>query len=103
MHVVQNDHVGHQLIVLNHLPLLIRRIGNDSGHHFFGYYNKTVWDRSGRYVLANRMPVMDINPTWDMTAEVGYFDAPCDECRRSPAPAASLPEVAVRHSRWFRG
>lgn len=56
-------------------PAPIRRIGNDAGHHFFGYYNKTVWDRSGRYVLANRMPVMDINPTWDMTAEVGYFDA----------------------------
>lgn len=52
----------------------IRRIGQDPGHHFFGYYNKNVWDRTGRYLLANRSPMMDANPTWDMHVDVGYFD-----------------------------
>lgn len=51
-----------------------RRIGSGADHHFFGYYNKTVWDRSGRYLLANQVPVMDANLTPDLTAEVGFFD-----------------------------
>ncbi len=53
---------------------LCRRIGSGADHHFFGYYNKTVWDRSGRYLLANQVPVMDANLTPDLTAEVGFFD-----------------------------
>ena len=36
----------------------IERIGNDKGHHFFGYYNKSVWDCSNRYILANRFNKM---------------------------------------------
>lgn len=28
----------------------------DTGHHFFGYYDKTCWDGSGRYVLCLRTP-----------------------------------------------
>lgn len=51
-----------------------QRLGAEPNHHFFGYYNKTVWDRSGRYILANQVPFMDRNLTPDLNAEVGYFD-----------------------------
>lgn len=43
-------------------------------HHFFGYYNKTTWDLSDRYLLANQVNMMDANLTPGLTAEVGFFD-----------------------------
>lgn len=55
-------------------PCPIRRLGSDAGHHFFGYYNKTVWDRTGRYVLANHVPVADAHLIPTLEAEVGFFD-----------------------------
>ncbi len=55
-------------------PCPVRRVGNDGKHHFFGYYDKTVWDRSDRYMLANRVAMMDADLTPDLVAEVGYFD-----------------------------
>ncbi len=55
-------------------PCPIRRLGSDGGHHFFGYYNKTVWDRTGQYVLANRVPVADAHLTPALEAELGFFD-----------------------------
>ena len=55
-------------------PCPIRRLGAGPAHHFFGYYNKTVWDPSGRYLLAQRVPVMDAVLTPDLVAEVGFFD-----------------------------
>ena len=55
-------------------PCPIRRFGSDAGHHFFGYYNKTVWDRTGQYVLAHQVPVADALLTPELQAEVGFFD-----------------------------
>lgn len=52
----------------------VRRLGNDRGHHFFGYYNKTPWDASDRFVLANRFNSMDARLSPDLTLDVGYFD-----------------------------
>ncbi len=52
----------------------IRLVGDGEMHHFFGYYNKTNWDRTGRYLLANRVPAMDAPLTLDLAATVGYFD-----------------------------
>lgn len=52
----------------------IRRIGHGTLHHFFGYYNKSNWDRSGRFVLSNRVPMMSADLTGREFAEVGYFD-----------------------------
>ncbi len=52
----------------------IRRFGNGPLHHFFGYYNKSTWDRSGRYLLSNRVPMMTADLTGDEVAEVGFFD-----------------------------
>jgi len=51
-----------------------RRLGATPHHHFFGYYNKTVWHRDGRYLLANRTSFKDARLTPELPAEVGYFD-----------------------------
>lgn len=61
-----------QQTLINSSPC--RRIGSGDKHHFFGYYNKTVWDRSGRYLLAQQTADMDADLTPELTAEIGYFD-----------------------------
>jgi hypothetical protein len=53
----------------------IRKVGLEgTGHHFFGYYNKTNWDRSGKLLLAQQVPWATADLTPDLTAKVGYFD-----------------------------
>jgi len=52
----------------------IEKIGNNQGHHFFGYYNKSVWDRSNRYVLANKVDVMVKDTQIDDALEIGFYD-----------------------------
>jgi hypothetical protein len=52
----------------------IKKIGNNKGHHFFGYYNKSVWDRSNRYVLANKVDVMVKDTQIDDAIEIGFYD-----------------------------
>ena len=52
----------------------VRRVGAGPGHHFFGYYNKTNWDRSGRYLLGQRAAMMTADLTPELVASVGYFD-----------------------------
>lgn len=42
--------------------------------HYFGYYDKTVWDASGRYVLANEVSFMDRQPNADDVLTVGLVD-----------------------------
>ena len=55
-------------------PIACRRLNDAPHHHFFGYYNKTVWHRDGRYLLANRTAFADAVLTPELRAEVGYFD-----------------------------
>jgi hypothetical protein len=55
-------------------PCPIRRLGSGAGHHFFGYYNKHPWHGSGRYLLAQRVPMRTADLTGTEMAEVGYFD-----------------------------
>ncbi len=43
-------------------------------HHFFGYYDKSPWDATGRYLLALQVPFMDRQPTPDDAATVGMID-----------------------------
>src|SRR5688572_19505976 len=31
-------------------------------HHFFGYYDKCPWDKTGRYLLANEVDFCDRQP-----------------------------------------
>lgn len=52
----------------------IRRVGESELHHFFGYYNKNVWDRTGRYFLSNQVQMMTQSLTGNEVAKVGYFD-----------------------------
>ncbi len=52
----------------------VRLVGNGTPHHFFGYYNKSTWDRSGRFLLSNRVPMMTADLTGKEVAEVGFFD-----------------------------
>lgn len=51
-----------------------RRFGGKDKHHFFGYYNKSTWDRGNRRVLALQVPMMDARLHPELEAEVGYFD-----------------------------
>lgn len=51
-----------------------RRVGGSSQHHFFGYYNKSNWDKDNRLLLAQRTPWMDQYLTPEVKATVGYFD-----------------------------
>ena len=51
-----------------------RRVGDGSHHHFFGYYNKSNWDKSNRLLTAQRTPFMDVYLTPDAKAIIGYFD-----------------------------
>lgn len=51
-----------------------RRVGDGSCHHFFGYYNKSNWDKDNRLLLAQRTPWMDQYLTPEVKATVGYFD-----------------------------
>ena len=55
-------------------PCPVQRVGAGDQHHFFGYYNKTNWDRSGRYLLAQQVPFMDARLTPQLAAGIGYFD-----------------------------
>lgn len=52
----------------------VRRVGSGDRHHFFGYYNKSPWDRSGRYLLAQQVPMFTADLSGREVAEVGYFD-----------------------------
>lgn len=58
--------------IKNHLP--VRRVGGGDQHHFFGYYNKSTWDSSGRFLLSNRVPMMTGDLDGSETAQVGFFD-----------------------------
>jgi len=52
----------------------IRRVGAGPEHHFFGYYNKLPWDYSGRYLLAQQVPMFSADLTGKERAQVGFFD-----------------------------
>ena len=52
-----------------------RKLGQEAGkHHFFGYYNKSTWDKTGRYLLAQRTPFKDVYLTPESEAETGCFE-----------------------------
>lgn len=43
-------------------------------HHFFGYYDITPWDQTGRYVLANEIGFIDRQPKPGEALTVGMVD-----------------------------
>ncbi|WP_219786694.1 hypothetical protein [Celeribacter sp. PS-C1] len=52
----------------------IRRVGDASEHHFFGYYNKSNFDRNDQRLLAQRVDLFTGDITGKQIAKVGYFD-----------------------------
>ncbi|MEX0775093.1 MAG: hypothetical protein WD042_05190 [Phycisphaeraceae bacterium] len=55
-----------------HVPM--RRVTPTDAHYFFGYYDKTPWDASGRYVLACRIGFADRQPLAGEELTLGMID-----------------------------
>ncbi len=60
------------MIIKKHLP--VRRVTNGPCHHFFGYFDKFPWDKSGRYLLAQAVDFTARQPEAGETAEIGMID-----------------------------
>ncbi len=43
-------------------------------HHFFGYYDKSPWDKSSKYMLAMEADFIDRLPKGNEAATVGIID-----------------------------
>src|SRR5829696_310925 len=56
------------------LKLLARAVTRGPKHHFFGYYDKTPWDKTGRYLLANEIGFVDRQPEAADELTVGMVD-----------------------------
>jgi hypothetical protein len=52
----------------------VRAVTAGPRHHFFGYYDKSPWDATGRYMLALEAPFADREPGPDDRAAVGVID-----------------------------
>ena len=51
-----------------------RAVTRGPGHHSFGYYDKSPWDATGRYLLALQAPFCDRSPGPDDVATLGMVD-----------------------------
>ena len=45
-----------------------RRVGDGSQHHFFGYYNKSNWDKTNRLLLAQATGGLDLEQLREVNA-----------------------------------
>ena len=52
----------------------VRPVTHGPHHHFFGYYDKTPWDASGRFLLALEVPFGDRPPGPDDVARIGLVE-----------------------------
>src|SRR5439155_9256544 len=55
-------------------PTRVRAVTGGPRHHSFGYYDKTPWDASGRYLLALEAPFCDRSPGPRDVATLGVVD-----------------------------
>ncbi len=53
---------------------VIRPVTGSPGHHFFGYYDKSPWDPTGRWILAMETEFMDRPPQNGEAAVIGLID-----------------------------
>lgn len=51
-----------------------RAVTRGPKHHWFGYYDKTPWDATGRYLLAHEIDFVARQPTADEKVTVGMAD-----------------------------
>lgn len=56
------------------LKLPARAVTKGPKHHFFGYYDKTPWDETGRYLLANEIGFADRQPAASDELVLGMVD-----------------------------
>ncbi len=56
------------------VKLPARAVTKGPKHHFFGYYDKTPWNSTGRYVLANEIDFADRQPNAGDELTVGMVD-----------------------------
>jgi len=52
----------------------VRAVTRGPKHHFFGYYDKSPWDATGRHLLALETAFMDRPPAADDAAIIGVVD-----------------------------
>lgn len=52
----------------------VKAVSRGPKHHFFGYYDKTPWDASGRFLLALEVDFLDGLPGPNDVAVVGVID-----------------------------
>jgi hypothetical protein len=60
----------------------VKRVTEGPFFHSFGYYDKSPWDATGRYMLALRVPFMEHPPTPEDVAIIGAVDLEEDSCWR---------------------
>jgi hypothetical protein len=60
------------------MPVPIRAVTRGPGAHFFGYYDKSPWDRSGRYLLGLETGLSTQPPGAADTAVIGLIDTAQD-------------------------
>ncbi|MBI4581635.1 MAG: hypothetical protein HY718_18200 [Planctomycetes bacterium] len=58
--------------ITNVLP--VERVTEPPRHHFFGYYDKPCWNRSGRYILAQESSFADRDPSGRDPLLIGVID-----------------------------
>jgi hypothetical protein len=55
-------------------PLVAEAVTRGGGHYFFGYYDKTPWDASGRWILGMEAAFMDRPPGAGDSLRIGMID-----------------------------
>lgn len=60
--------------VAENITLPVTRLTEGPAHSFFGYYDKSCWDASGRWILAGRSPFMHRPPQSDDLLQIGLID-----------------------------
>src|SRR3954454_1318591 len=58
----------------NPVKVPARAVTKGPRHHFFGYYDKTPWDVTGRYLLANEIDFVDRQSKPGEALTVGMVD-----------------------------
>jgi len=55
-------------------PFRMRPVTSGPKHHFFGYYDKSPWDSTGRYMLGMEVGFVDRPPTPEDEVVIGLID-----------------------------
>jgi len=70
-----------EVVFSAHVP--VRAVTKGPKAHFFGYYDKTPWDITGRYLLGMETTFIDRPPNPNDVAVIGLIDT-ADDCRWQP-------------------